>query len=160
MENFKVSELQEVGQMIHDTIDFEESSLQHRVVVKRHIDEELDRMKRMYDGLDDMLGQVARQIAAEIPGPVDTTLNVIYFPQLGYLIVVPADEKGGSIADGSSGEVSGRPSYTGDDWEFQFSTETSWYYKSPQMREMDNYFGDMYGLICGGFWQLCLTSDI
>ena len=50
--------------MIDDTIDFEESSLQHRVVVKRHVDEELDEMKRMYDGLDDMLGEVARQIAA------------------------------------------------------------------------------------------------
>lgn len=136
--------------MIDDTIDFEESSLQHRVVVKRHVDEELDEMKRMYDGLDDMLGEVARQIAAGVPGPVQSTLNVIYFPQLGYLIVVP----------GSSTVASGRPSYTGEDWEFQFSTETSWYYKSPEMREMDSYFGDMYGLICGGFRQRHLTSDI
>ena len=42
MGKFKVYELQEVGQVIRDTIDFEKSSFQHRAVVKRHVGEEFD----------------------------------------------------------------------------------------------------------------------
>lgn len=151
MDTFEVSRIQAVGQIIHDTIDFDESSLQHRVVVKHHVDDELDQMKRMYDGMDSMLSEVAQQVAAGIPQNIAINLNVIYFPQLGYLIVVPS-VGGGNPSEGQStgaSEVEGRPVYVGGDWDFQFCTGTSWYYKSPQMREMDNYFGDMYGLICG-----------
>ncbi|KAL7267479.1 hypothetical protein RUND412_009935 [Rhizina undulata] len=146
MEVFDVSRLQAVGQMINDTIDFEESALQHRVVIKGNIDAELDQMKHMYDGMDSMLSEVARQIAASIPEDVATRLNVIYFPQLGYLTAVPSIE--GSENGGDSEDGGPRPSYAGEGWEFQFCTGTSWYYKNPQMREMDEYFGDMYGLIC------------
>lgn len=144
-------QLQAVGQMIHDTIDFSESALQRRVVVQRHIDDELDAMKRMYDGMDSMLSEVARKVVADIP--VATDLNVIYFPQLGYLLVVPSVSASVSASAGSSdGDAPlpvGDPAYVGGDWEFQFCTGTSWYYKSPQMRQMDSYFGDVYGLICG-----------
>lgn len=153
METIDVSQIQAVGQMIQDTIDFDESVLQHRVVVQRHVDDELDQMKRMYDGMDSMLSEVARQVVEGIPQNIATNLNVIYFPQLGYLIVVPSVEgSASSSAQGiDAGEVAGRPAYVGDDWDFQFCTGTSWYYKNPQMREMDDYFGDMYGLICGEF---------
>ncbi|KAI5853195.1 DNA mismatch repair protein MutS, partial [Morchella snyderi] len=146
MDSVDVKAIQAVGQRIHDIIDFDESALQHRVVVRRNVDEELDRMKQMYDGMDSMLSQVARQVAAGIPADVAISLNVIYFPQLGYLIVVPTLE--GSSNDGGEDDAAGRPVYMGQDWEFQFCTGTSWYYKNPQMREMDAYFGDMYGLIC------------
>lgn len=150
MDSVDVKAIQAVGQLIHDTIDFDESALQHRVVVMRNVDDELDRMKQMYDGMDSMLSQVARQVAAGIPADVAINLNVIYFPQLGYLIVVPTRE--GSSNDGGEDDAAGRPVYMGQDWEFQFCTGTSWYYKNPQMREMDGYFGDMYGLICGEYF--------
>lgn len=151
METVDVSQIQAVGQMIHDTIDFDESSLQCRVVVQRNVDDELDQMKRMYDGMDSMLSEVARQVVAGIPQDVATNLNVIYFPQLGYLIVVPSVEGSdpSEAQSNSENEVAGKPAYVGGDWEFQFCTGTSWYYKSPQMRQMDDYFGDVYGLICG-----------
>lgn len=150
-ETIDVSQIQAVGQMIHDTIDFDESLLQRRVVVQRNVDDELDQMKRMYDGMDSMLSEVARQVVAGIPQDVATNLNVIYFPQLGYLIVVPSTE-GSDLSETQSNSESGMaggPAYVGGDWEFQFCTGTSWYYKSPQMRQMDDYFGDVYGLICG-----------
>lgn len=105
--------------------------------MKPNLDERLDNLRQTYAGLDSLLSDAARQIAADLPDRVATQLNVVYFPQLGYLIVILADPQ------------TSDPSFVGDGWEFQFSTVTNFYYKSPQMREMDNYLGDMYGLICG-----------
>lgn len=106
------------------------------MVVKPNIDERLDNLRQTYSGLDSLLCDAARQVAANLPGDVAAILNVVYFPQLGYLIVIPVDPQ------------TGESSYVVDGWEFQFSTATSFYYKNPQMREMDEYLGDMYGLIC------------
>lgn len=151
MQEFEVLHLQNIGQIITDIIDFEESALQHKVVVKRNVNDELDHMKSLYDGMDSMLSEVARQIAADVPDDVATRLNVIYFPQLGYLIVVPgvSNTSGDSSRDGVTVNTADtRPAYVGSSWDFQFSTATSWYYKNSQMREMDEYFGDLYTLIC------------
>ncbi|KAG0641233.1 muts domain V-domain-containing protein [Tuber brumale] len=145
-ENFNIPSLQEVGQMITETIDFEESVALHRVVLQRNIDEELDEMKRLYDGLGDMLGTVARDIARDMPLDVATSLNVIFFPQIGYLIVIPAQR--GNTTYGLPNDTSGGPAYTQEGWDLQFCTETNWYYKNPQMRDLDGYFGDLYGCVC------------
>ena len=107
------------------------------MVVKPNIDERLDNLRQTYAGLDSLLFEAAKHIAANLPADVPTFLNVVYFPQLGYLIVISADPQ------------TGASNYVGDGWEFQFSTVSSFYYKNPQMREMDDYLGDMYGLICG-----------
>jgi len=124
--------------------------VQHRVVVKTGVDEKLDEMKRAYDGIESMLAEVARGIGSHLPENVRASVNVIFFPQLGYLIVVPAVPKTPSATVTNSTENEEvRPVFVGEDWEYQFCTATSWYYKSPQMREMDDYFGDMYGIICG-----------
>ncbi|CAZ86442.1 unnamed protein product [Tuber melanosporum] len=146
-ENFNVPSLQEVGQMITETIDFEESVALHRVVIQRNIDEELDEMKRLYDGLGDMLGTVARDIARDMPLDVATSLNVIFFPQIGYLIVIPAQGTG-NTTHGLLNDPSGGPAYAQEGWDLQFCTETNWYYKNPQMRDLDDYFGDLYGRVC------------
>ncbi|CAG8812394.1 17289_t:CDS:2, partial [Racocetra fulgida] len=54
-------------------IDFDESVKESRIVVKPHVDE----------------FEVAREISTSIPTEFASTLNVIYFPQLGYLVTVP-----------------------------------------------------------------------
>lgn len=107
------------------------------MVVKSNIDERLDKLKHTYAALDSLLFEAARQVAAGLPKNVAVFLNVVYFPQLGYLIVIPVDPE------------TGDSHYVGEEWEFQFSTVTSFYYKNRHMREMDEYLGDMYGLICG-----------
>lgn len=151
-ETADMQELQRIGQDITDTIDFEESALQGRVVVKQHIDEKLDEMKRSYEGMESMLSEVAREIAITLPPEVQTLLNVIYFPQIGYLLVMPSvpetmpPDGGATVTESSIEEV--RPAWVQDDWEFQFFTGACWYYKNPQMRELDDWFGDMYGDIC------------
>lgn len=95
-------------------------------------------MKDRYDGLNSLLKQVALEIATTIPEDFDIDVNVIYFPQLGFNIAIPLNERGEAAFDGSN-----------DGWELIFVTENRAYFKDFRMREMDENLGDIYGLICG-----------
>lgn len=80
------------------------------------VDEELDHMKRTLDGLEDILNQVASKLSKEIPPDLEASLNVIYFPQIGFLVVVPMDIS------------TGTPAYDGsfdNPWEMMFSAESA-----------------------------------
>jgi DNA mismatch repair protein MSH5 len=90
----------------------DESVAVRRVVIKPTLDAALDRLKRTYHGLGDFLvsgsrcarvcaptltwawwhGQstVAREISHTIPPTFAPSLAIVYWPQLGYLIAVPA----------------------------------------------------------------------
>ncbi|GFF46840.1 DNA mismatch repair protein MSH5 [Aspergillus lentulus] len=118
-------------------VDIDCSEDQGRTVVKPGLDRELDRMKDTYDGLNDLLKEVATDIAATIPESLDIDVNVIYFPQLGFTIAVPLNDRGEAAYSG-----------TADDWELIFVTENRAYFKGFRMREMDQTLGDIYGLIC------------
>ncbi|KAF4273668.1 hypothetical protein CNMCM8812_007167 [Aspergillus fumigatus] len=118
-------------------VDIDRSEDQGRTVVKPGLDRELDRMKDTYDGLNDLLKEVATEIAATIPESLDIDVNVIYFPQLGFNIAVPLNDMGEAAYSG-----------TADDWELIFVTENRAYFKDFRMREMDQSLGDIYGLIC------------
>ncbi|CAG8445606.1 11405_t:CDS:10, partial [Scutellospora calospora] len=135
-ETFIISDLKDIGSYINDVIDFDESVKESRIVVKPHVDEELDHMKRTYDGLDDFLFEVAREISTSIPTEFASTLNVIYFPQLGYLVTVPLKPEWRDEED-----------FKIDGLYYQFSTATTVYYKNDRMRELDEYLGDIHGLI-------------
>lgn len=95
-------------------------------------------MKDQYDGLSSLLKHVAIDIARTIPEAFDIDVNVIYFPQLGFNIAVPLNERGQAAYSGSNG-----------DWELVFVTENRAYFKDFRMRELDQKLGDIYGLICG-----------
>lgn len=107
-------------------------------MVKQGLDRDLDRMKDQYDGLNSLLKHVAIDIAMTIPKELDIDVNVIYFPQLGFNIALPLNERGEAAYSGSSG-----------DWELVFVTESRAYFKDFRMRELDVKLGDIYGLICG-----------
>ena len=114
----------------------------HRTVVKPGVDEELDAMKQTYNGIEDLLNRTSQAIAATVPQQYSLDLNVIFFPQIGFLISMPIDLE------------SGRGNYEGDDrdeqrWERIFSTGSRVYYKDFRMRELDETLGDMYAVICG-----------
>lgn len=111
------------------------------MIVKPGVDEELDATKHQYNGLGSLLSGVVKRVAEDMPGGI-TGLNVIYFPQLGFLVLVPRDP------------VSGKGVYEGpiDDenkWDYMFNTAESVFYKSGMMRRLDEEFGDIFGLICG-----------
>ncbi|KZT18625.1 hypothetical protein NEOLEDRAFT_1159406 [Neolentinus lepideus HHB14362 ss-1] len=88
-----IPSFREVGTLVNETIDWEESSAAGRVCVRPHIDGELDNRKRIYHGIDDVLSRVAQQICHTVPPDYATSLNVVYFPQLGFLICIPMLEQ-------------------------------------------------------------------
>lgn len=71
-------------------------------------------MKRTLDGLEDILNQVAGKLSEEMPPDLRRSLNVIYFPQIGFLVIVPQDPTTENAV------------YTGSvnsPWEMMFSAE-------------------------------------
>lgn len=115
---------------------------QHRTVVKPGIDEELDAMKQTYDGIEDLLNKTSQSIAETIPAQYSLDLNVIFFPQIGFLISIPIDPETGR------GNYEG-PEADGGGWDRIFSTKSRVYYKDFRMRELDETLGDLYAVICG-----------
>lgn len=120
-------------------------------MVRRGIDDELDNMKQTYDGVDDLLSRTARAVASTVPEHFSLDLNVIFFPQIGFLISMPLDaETGAGTYEGQDDEVG--------PWDKMFTTGVRAYYKDFRMREMDDTFGDMYALICGTYSPVELSG--
>ncbi|TKA68935.1 hypothetical protein B0A49_05342, partial [Cryomyces minteri] len=139
LDKFEGYHFAQIGKRITEVVDFEESTQQHRTVVKTGVDEELDNMKRTYDGIDNLLSEVARHIAEGVPSDLRSDLNVIYFPQIGFLVAMVLDEETGcGVYEGG----------IADPWERMFTTGNCVYYKNKEVSEMDAHFGDIYGLIC------------
>ncbi|KAI9451401.1 DNA mismatch repair protein MutS [Russula earlei] len=130
MTSLDIAAFREVGK----AIDWEESTLLQRVCVRPHIDEELDNRKHIYNGIDVVLSKVAEGISPTVPQDYATSLNVVYFPQLGFLVCVPMLEEWRS---GDGIEVL-------DGWTFQFSSESHVYLKNDKMHDLDKHLGDLY----------------
>ncbi|KAF2276083.1 mismatch repair protein 5 [Westerdykella ornata] len=146
VQRFEGYHLAQVGKRISDIVDFDQSATESRTVILPGVDEELDQMKRTFAGLDDLLGQVARKLSEGIPSDLQQSLNVLYFPQIGFLTTVPLDP------------ATGDPVYEGtfdSPWERMFSTEGQIYFKNSEMREMDEHFGDLYGIISDREIEIC-----
>ena len=103
---------------------------------------ELDERKRSYNGLEDLLNHTSHQIAATIPAVYKLDLNVIFFPQIGFLISIPNNPSTGR-GDYEGGELEDQR------WDRIFSTPLRIYYKDARMRALDEQFGDIYAEICG-----------
>ena len=129
-----------------DQVDFAASFEMHRTVINSGVDEELDAMKRTYDGMEDLLNRTSQDIAATIPAVYSFDLNVIFFPQIGFLISIPLNP------DTDRGDYEGGERED-QRWTRIFSTGNNVYYKDSRMKELDDTFGDMYSVICGTFRQ-------
>ncbi|KAL9102565.1 MAG: hypothetical protein Q9187_009108 [Circinaria calcarea] len=141
LENFESAQLGNLGRIVTDVIDFKESAEMHRTVVKPGVDDRLDKMKRTYAGIEDILNQTSQDIARHIPPHYSLDLNVIFFPQIGFLISMPIDPDT-QDANYTGGEGEEQP------WERIFSTAARVYFKDFRMIELDETFGDIYAVIC------------
>ncbi|KAF9533174.1 DNA mismatch repair protein MutS [Crepidotus variabilis] len=137
IEVLDVAAFKEIGIKINDIIDWEESSTNDRVCVRPNVDEDLDNRKHVYHGIDSVLSNVAEQVSQTVPSSYATSLNVVYFPQLGYLICVP-------MTDEWRTEPGIQPL---EGWTFQFSSDEHVYFKSAEMHDMDHHIGDLHSTI-------------
>ncbi|KAJ3910545.1 DNA mismatch repair protein MutS [Lentinula edodes] len=122
-----ISCFREIGTRINDMIDWEESTEARRICVRPHIDEELDNRKHVYNGIDTVLSKVAERISRIIPSDYASSLNIVYFPQLGFLICVPMQEE----------------------WRTEVGVQVidGWSFQSQEMHDMDAHIGDLHSLI-------------
>ena len=130
-------------------IDFPSSAEMHRTVVNAGVDEDLDNMKQTYDGIEDLLNRTSQDIAATIPRHYSVDLNVIFFPQIGFLISLPMSQENGK------GQYKGGETEA-THWDLIFSTGLRVYYKDFRMKELDVTLGDMYADICGRLLPILL----
>ncbi|KAI4142752.1 MAG: hypothetical protein LQ340_007241 [Diploschistes diacapsis] len=140
LEKFEVHHLGTVGKMITDIVDFTESQETHRTVVLPGVDETLDGMKRQYNGLEDMLNHLSREIGHGIPKNYALNLNVIFFPQIGFLISMPINP---------ITETVDYRGVEGEEWREVFHTADRVYFKDFRMEELDGTVGDIYADVCG-----------
>ncbi|XP_022252966.1 mutS protein homolog 5-like isoform X2 [Limulus polyphemus] len=124
------SDLYRVANLIYKIVDFEESVNQDHFVVKPGVDEELDRKKRTYNGLPDFMTKVAEQELSHLSDGIKEC-QVIYLPQLGYLLAVPLTD-----------EMSASSNYVLPGLEFVFMSNNVAHYKSTSTRELDSLLGD------------------
>ena len=80
-------------------------------------------MRDVYDGLQDLLTKTAQRISEGLEEEYARMLDVMYFPQVGYLVIVPAGDEGQAV-------------FMLDGWQHRFSTSENVYFKCP---ETDGY---------------------
>lgn len=80
-----VTRLKDMGVAINEIIDWESSENERRTCVRPNVDDILDQQKQIYHGLDNLLSKVALEVKKDVPPGWATSLNVLYFPQLGEL---------------------------------------------------------------------------
>ncbi|KAI1304784.1 putative MSH5 protein [Xylaria venustula] len=133
-------QIRQVGELITETIDSEQSVDRGRIAVKQGVDAVLDERKRCYDGMDSFLANVIARLQDSLPEWARRYVkNCIFFPQLGFLTVVsinPQTGKGNYNGEGLN-----------DTWSCMFLADGSAYYKNQQMKELDEKLGDLYCMI-------------
>jgi DNA mismatch repair protein MSH5 len=69
-----------LNQQMNFIIDFKQSKQDQRIVINQSVDEELDKMKRLYQDLDTLLCKIATQI--KLPENNGSSFTIVYFPQV------------------------------------------------------------------------------
>jgi DNA mismatch repair protein MSH5 len=141
LNSFVGENIARIGRSITEVIDLEESKNQQKPVVNPNQDTELDELKRQYNGLESWLVEVAKHIKAALPSiyqNLEQPLEVGYYPRIGYVIQVPV-ELGTTFE--TFFESIDRP------WQLIFTVQGFANYKSVEMEEMDEKFGDLWYII-------------
>ncbi|SCV67929.1 BQ2448_50 [Microbotryum intermedium] len=137
LNSYSPQAFEKIGEIINDTIDWDESSAQKtHVIIRPGVDMDLDELRRTYNGLSSLLSKIAQRISLNVDSNFVQTLSVVYFPQLGYLIVVPYTE-----------EVIQAENYGPVGWSFQFVTEDYAYFKNSECYDLDRHIGDIHSNI-------------
>ncbi|KXJ15947.1 MutS protein-like 5 [Exaiptasia diaphana] len=123
-------DLPRIASLINKIVDFDESVEQNRFVVKPGVDPVLDEKKRTYNGLPDFMTKVAREELNKLQASI-TECNVIYLPQLGYLLAIPR-----------TADMKEEKDFEMDGLEFVFLSNNMVYYKSQSTKELDELLGD------------------
>ena len=92
MTSIDVEEMQNLSAMIVGLVDFDKCRAEeNRVIIRENVNEQLDSARAIYEQLPDRLSHTAGIVAdqLELRNANVNQVNVVYFPQLGFLTIVP-----------------------------------------------------------------------
>ena len=125
---------------INDIVDLD--STVGNAVIKPEVDEQLDALRDKYEHLNDILSDFAsHRVVFNIPTENTSSFNVVYFPQLGYLIAIALDNNSVANDDDGDGQMSIQAN---SNLVFQFKSQTHLYFKNPDMFHLDTELGDIH----------------
>jgi DNA mismatch repair protein MSH5 len=155
---FDVGVLRSVGKSASDCVDVDQSRLVMRAAVRQNVDPQLDELKRFYGGLDTLLTEVSKSIRGRFLAnhqDIADALEIEYYPGIGHVLGLPEDIAYDNRDFIESGELPWSHRYTAKsdssgvaDPELTFRRGLS-FYKTPEMEEMDESWGDLYYEIQG-----------
>ncbi|GMT17034.1 hypothetical protein PFISCL1PPCAC_8331 [Pristionchus fissidentatus] len=117
--------LEELKTIMEALIDYDESRVENRMVVRMGLDVDLDGMKETYRSLPDNLTKAAKTEASRLGCPPSCAVG--YVPMVGYLLQLPADCDFDQY----------------DDLEFLYEDGEFLHVKSQMMRRLDEEIGDI-----------------
>lgn len=109
------------------------------------MDETLDKLKRMHDGMGSFLLKVRESVIGGLSSVVAWRISAcIMLPHIGFLLIVTTENLLGPYDFREFHD-------SGESWERVYTSETdsTVAFKNRHMRELDERFGDMYGEIMG-----------
>lgn len=124
------SELSKLNDIILKTIDFDSSKDWKRVYIRDGFNEELDEFKVRYSELENVLRDLAYELSLRHTQFPADSLNLVYIPQLGYLISLDLGYEN-----------------IPESWEEVFQTTTNIYFKDEISEKMDSDYGDIYQMM-------------
>lgn len=124
------SELFALYHLIRRIIDIESFKTSEIYTIRQHVSPELDALRNKYSNLPNFLSNAVSELAREIDSANVEAINIVYFPQLGFLITLPLPQK----------EID--PKVLGDELGFhlQFQSDKICYYKNDKMKSKCEFF--------------------
>lgn len=134
-----VSVLHDLHERIISIIDQEGTAeSKEAVVINYGFHEELDNAKELFDNLDETLSIAGSEVLQQYPSI--ESLKVVFLPQVGFLIAV---DKRNHRHDIATNEFPDLP----QDFLYVFVQENEAFFKNPNMRGLDEEYGDLDAFI-------------
>lgn len=141
-----LSALKECLRKVETVIDFDTSRDTKSLTINTGIDNRLDECRNIYNHLEGILLDVAREAQtfllntlphtdSKITKSLEKLVNAVYIPQLGYLVTV------GALMEPFLVNI---PDLK---WEEVFRSPENIYFKNDRVLELDETYGDIYGVI-------------
>ncbi len=130
--------LSQLLSLLDNVIDLDESKSARRLTIRAGVDTTLDELKGTYHGLGDLLTRVATAQLEALPEHVEVeSLSTVYFPMIGYAVVIPR-APGVSVSQ----QVAAL-----EGLDYLFDSEAFVYFKSPLTKSLDEQLGDIHSRI-------------
>ncbi|UMM29622.1 hypothetical protein L5515_011891 [Caenorhabditis briggsae] len=91
VENSLLTEVSEIAIIASSIINFAESRIQGRVTVNPAIDEELDKLRDIYENMPLFLTAVAKQECARLGLDAFSNVTIVYIPLVGFVLSLPTN---------------------------------------------------------------------